>query len=213
MPFDEVYLHELAEQLRGKGVQLEDGLSDDEINRTEKEYAINFPPDLRMLLKFVLPISEGFPNWRTGLATRPITEWEDGTLVVRGHKLIPISDRFAWPSEGICFDVEKSDFWVDAWGPRPSSLSAALETAKKQIAATPRLIPIYEHRYIPSEPLTSGNPVFSVYQTDVIYYGNDLADYFAREFGVSRPEWAAKQPREIRFWSRLSAPTISRRSR
>jgi hypothetical protein len=54
MPFDEVYLHRLAEELREKGVQLEAGLSDEEINRTEKEYAINFPPDLRMLLEVVL---------------------------------------------------------------------------------------------------------------------------------------------------------------
>jgi hypothetical protein len=63
---------------------------------------------------------------------------------------------------------------------------------------------MYSHRYIANEPLAARNPVFSVHQTDIIYYGTDLADYFAREFGVSRPNWAANEAREIRFWSALA---------
>jgi hypothetical protein len=129
---------------------------------------------------------------------------ERQTPVVIGQKLLPLSDRLRWPSEGICFDIEHSDFWVADWGPRPSNLPAALEIARKQIAAMPRLIPIWGHRYLPNKPFVSGNPVFSVYQTDVIYYGNDLADYFAREFEVSRPEWAADEPRKIAFWGALA---------
>jgi hypothetical protein len=52
-------------------------------------------------------------------------------------------------------------------------------------------------RYIPAEPNESRNPVFSVHQTDIIHYGNDLADYFQREFQVPLPDRAAREPRPI----------------
>jgi len=46
-------------------------------------------------------------------------------------------------------------------------------------------IPVYSHRYLPSEPKATGNPVLSVHQTDIIYYGNDLASYFSRSMKVT----------------------------
>ena len=49
-------------------------------------------------------------------------------------------------------------------------------------------------------PFQNGNPVFSVHQTDIIRYGNDLVGYVHNEFGVPLPDWAAKEPRPIRFW-------------
>lgn len=62
---------------------------------------------------------------------------------------------------------------------------------------------MFAHRFIPDTPAAAGNPVFSIVQTDIIHYGSDLADYFAREFGVPRPSWAAQAPKEIPFWSDL----------
>lgn len=46
----------------------------------------------------------------------------------------------------------------------------------------PKLIPIYGHRYIPIVNGLDNPPIFSVYQTDVIYYGIDLENYFRIEF-------------------------------
>lgn len=43
--------------------------------------------------------------------------------------------------------------------------------------------PVYGHRYLPAGPVLAGHPVLSVHQTDVIYYGADLADYLSLEFG------------------------------
>jgi hypothetical protein len=63
------------------------------------------------------------------------------------------------------------------------------------------MIPIYVHRFMPSEPSIEGNPVFSIWQlVDTIHFGTDLADYLAHEFGVMRPEWSAKKARPIRYW-------------
>jgi hypothetical protein len=68
--------------------------------------------------------------------------------------------------------------------------------------ASPKLVPLVSHRYLPSEPNEAGNPIFSIYQSDVIYYGADLADYFEREFGNTRTP-VVGPARPIRFWSEL----------
>jgi len=62
---------------------------------------------------------------------------------------------------------------------------------------------VYFHRYIPARPHLSGNPVLSVYQTDIIYYGNDLTDYFRNEFQVPLPEETTNTPRLIEFWTEI----------
>ena len=47
--------------------------------------------------------------------------------------------------------------------------------------------------------------VFSVYQTDIIIYGNDLLSYFAHEFhGVAKWHTPPLDARTIRFWSALA---------
>ena len=63
------------------------------------------------------------------------------------------------------------------------------EVLRSVVSHAPKLIPLIGHRYLPEEPHEGGNPVFSVYQSDVIYYGANLADYFEREFtgGDYRP--------------------------
>jgi hypothetical protein len=62
---------------------------------------------------------------------------------------------------------------------------------------------LISHRYLPEQPHEQGSPVFSVCQSDVIYYGANLEDYFEREFTRhdSRP-WPDKI-KYIPFWSDL----------
>lgn len=109
-----------------------------------------------------------------------------------------------WPYEGICFDIQNNSFWPGTWGPKPTSLSESFEIAKRKVDAAPRLIPIFAHRYLPDSPSTEGNPVFSVYQTDIIYYGSNLWNYFQNEFhyyfGAAEYQIAAPL-RRIEFWS------------
>jgi hypothetical protein len=53
---------------------------------------------------------------------------------------------------------------------------------------------------LPDRPNLPGNPVLSVHQTDIIYYGFDLEDYFRNEFGLpNRKPWPAAI-RPIEFW-------------
>ena len=112
-------------------------------------------------------------------------------------------DWLATPCDGVMFDVEHNGFWLEEWGPRPESLDETLRMAGDLVDFAPQLIPIYMHRMMPAEPHLPGNPVLSVHQTDIIYYGFDLADYFRHEFNLpSREPWP-KQLRPIRFWDSI----------
>jgi len=162
------------------------GLSDSELATAQGEAGAAFPPDLCELLTATLPSGPGFPDWRN----RPrdaMDEWR-AQLV-----------------DGIHFDVLDNVFWPRAWPARPDSPAESRQIVAERLAEAPALIPIYSHRGIPNEPLEAGNPVFSVWQTDIIIYGNDLADYLRQEF--HRYGGSAELPeRTIRFWTAMLDP-------
>lgn len=103
----------------------------------------------------------------------------------------------------MCFDIEHDSFWLPAWGPKPGTSEAAQAMARRAVRAAPFLIPVFSHRYLPASPCEAGNPVFSVYQTDIIYYGFDLPSYLSAEFEVPNPYPVPESPKEIEFWSEL----------
>jgi hypothetical protein len=105
----------------------------------------------------------------------------------------------------MCFDIEHNEFWLEEWGPKPSELAEAFAIAQVAVAEAPTLIPIFSHRYIPDEPSLIGNPVFSVYQTDIIYYGADLAHYLVNEFSGGAAAWVEYPIRPIEFWGALTS--------
>lgn len=172
-----------AEFLRSHGTPYEAGLSDAEFDRVEAEFEIVFPPDLRAFLAIGLPVGESFPDWRDG-------------------DPIDIRTRLEWPARGILIHAAEGE-WQDFWGELPSSEEEAVSSAGALLDAAPKLIPIYSHRYIPMTPAASGNPVFSVYQTDTIIYGSDLMSYLGSEFGVPQPPGPPAEPRRIDYWSDL----------
>lgn len=169
----------LIEALKGAGLEFQKGLADPEIEDLESRFDFRFPPDLRSFLKTALPFWNS-PRWRTG-SDSDIREWLDQ------------------PIKGILFDVGHNEFWLSEWGVKPDQLSDALEIAESRVKAAPKLIPIIANRYIPGRPHEPGNPVFSVHQADVIYYGFDLDDYLRHEFNLPRSEWPS-QVRPIEFW-------------
>jgi hypothetical protein len=76
--------------------------------------------------------------------------------------------------------------------------------ARGAVGRVPKLIPVFSHRYMPVEPRLAGNPLLSVYQTDIIYYGRDLRTYLVHEFGKSsHVEATTPEPRHVSFWSDL----------
>jgi hypothetical protein len=121
-------------------------------------------------------------------------DWRDGSEA-------DLRERLRRPFEGPLFDVQHNNYWFKDWGTRPVRSRAALRQAEKQFAVVAPVIPLYSHRYLPSDPPLAGNPVLSVYQMDVIYYATDLLNWFDRE--LHRSDWpAVGASRHIPFWSR-----------
>ena len=188
---DQPYLDTLAQRLSAIGTRLAPGLSEAELAAAEGEFDVRFPDDLRQVLQAFLPLD---PPERTQRPRWP--NWRDGPVEV-------LRARLAWPWDGIAFDLEHTDVWLPAWGPRPVSSEERIDVARRLYEAAPRLVPIFAHRYISAEPPLAGNPVLSVYQMDIVYYGLDLVGYFQAEFKVPAPAWAATRARPIRYWDDL----------
>ena len=95
-----------------------------------------------------------------------------------------VFDKLNRPLEGMIFEQQK-------------------EIATQNFKKYPKLIPIYSNRYIPSKPHETGNPILSVHQMDIIYYGFDLATYFRNEFHLRLPDnfEIPQSPKYIEFWS------------
>lgn len=156
-----------------------------ELDRAQSRFRLIFPPDLIELL----------------LDRRPVggTDWNDEGKV---------RSLLAWPFEGLLFDVEEDGLWWPEWGDRPVKEQERAEVLRDVLRRAPTLIPIHGHRYLPATPSRPGNPVFSVYQSDIIQYGADLGDYIDREEnGVASKPWPT-HVREIDFWSEMVSRNI-----
>ncbi|MFF9067126.1 hypothetical protein ACF09E_17400 [Streptomyces sp. NPDC014891] len=157
------------------------GLDAGELDAVEERFGFRFAADHRVLLGAGLPV--GSPRW---------PDW-------RGGDPDDLAERLARPAEGVLFDVEHSGFWHRSWGARPADPAEALERARAETAGLPPLVPVYGHRYLPGTPGSWGHPVLSVVQTDVILYGNDLADWLRHEFGGRPSSLTARAT--VGFWS------------
>ncbi|MEU3687109.1 hypothetical protein [Streptomyces narbonensis] len=156
---------EAARRLQGMlRAEIGPGLGERELDAVEARFGFTFSADHRVFLGAGLPL--GSPRW---------PDWRDGDPE-------DLAGRLARPVEGVLFDVEHSRFWHPSWPPRPAATSDALRLARSGMATVPRLVPVYGHRYLPGTAGAYGQPVLSVWQTDIIVYGNDLSDYVRHEF-------------------------------
>lgn len=186
-------IKEVIKQLKAKKVKFEQGLSDHEIHNIEHKFNLTFPPDLRDFLQTQLPVSNSFVNWRLGLQSE--------------KEATKIRQTIDWVFEGLAFDIRHNMFWLSQWGTKSDNIEQNIAVAKKHFQSYPKMIPIASHRYIPSQPNKVGNPVFSIYQTDIIYYGYDLAHYLANEFGFTLSDSfpVVNEPRYIKFWGDIQS--------
>lgn len=160
------------------------GLSSDEIASIEAQLGFRVPEDFAYLFQNLQDPGRVFFPW---------SEFDKRRY----------DESIAWVLHGIEFDIEKDNLWLERWGKKPDTLPAALDVARKDFQTWPKLLPIYAHRFLAAEPCRSGNPVFSIMQTDIIYYGSDLPHFLLNEF-VDRDyalHTQAQNIRRIEIWS------------
>lgn len=178
----------ILQLLKKHQVTIDKPLTPVEIEQIEERYKIVFPPDLRDLYLCGLPMGRGFINWRE----------------TSEENIKSIKNRLEWPLDGMLFDIENNSFWFAEWGERPAELQTALQICKDKLKEVPKLIPVFSHRFIPSFPHERNNPIFSVYQTDIIYYGENLGEYFKVEYNEKdHSEIQYDEIIKINFWSEL----------
>ena len=161
-------------------VRWERGYTQAELDDAQEKFGLLFPADLVSLLRDRRPF-DGH-------------DWTDEVAIRRALE---------WPIEGLLHSVGSGFIWRSEWGEMPADPDARKDVARPVILDAPKLIPLRSHKYLPEVPREPGNPVLSVFYSDVIYYGTDLADYFEREFSerpcVPRPD----ETKHIPFWSDL----------
>lgn len=79
----------------------------------------------------------------------------------------------------------------------------ALRSAKYHLARVPTLVPVQSNHYLPAGRGSSGHPVLSVYQTDVVCSAADLFAYIQGALGNSEPGPSQPSTPTVRFWSDL----------
>lgn len=174
-----------------RGIEFGPGLRAAELHKIENNFGFHFPEDLKHFLQTGLPLGDRFPDWR-GSDSK-------------------IWERLRWPEEGIFFDIRNHVFWWEDWGIRPQSDEIAIEIARSELRALPPMIPIFGHSYLPSEPQSAENPVFSIHQADVIHRGANLAEYLRwvkhdendDDLEEQYPTYCEKY-RYINFWTDLT---------
>ena len=165
-----------------KGTRWLGGFDPSEIEKFQKRWGLLFPPDYRRFLEIL------------GAPDRPLfsAAFTDGDELTGDH--VPsflnwmsdeeaIEDALRWPYEGLEFDLEHNDLWLESWGPKPKRLAARKKVLAELVESAPPLIPIMGHRYLLGEPVAPGNPVLSVYQSDIIVYGSTLRSYLLADLG------------------------------
>ena len=169
------------------------GLTGAEFARIEQDYGFEFADDHRAFLAAGLPLNH--PPERNHTGRKPWPDWREGDPG-------GLREQLGWPVEGALFDVENNALWLPSWGQRPADAGEALRVARDYLTVAPTMVPVYGHRYLPAGRGTCGHPVLSIYQTDIIVYGTDLASYMDSEFisGWSiSADWTP--PPMVPFWS------------
>jgi hypothetical protein len=200
----------LAEQVKGgaggsqwqQGTRWLSGLRDAEVEEVERRWSLTFPPDYRFFLRRLHTVDR--PRLRAsylaeGEQSQDASGVRAATFIERYRQYMVLQDgpsfynwltdtealqgQFAWLWEGLQFDIEHDVAWRQSWGPKPATLEEQNQRVRALVEAAPKLFPVFSHRYLLAEPCVAGNPVLSVYQSDIIIYGNDLRDYLLAEFG------------------------------
>lgn len=163
------------------------GLTEDQINKTEQRYQICFTPEHRAFLKILHTLdrkekTEYIDDF--GESEEVITH-ENSFFINWLEDDEEIKDKLVWPFQSVLHDVlnEKQPFWKHSWGNRPETRDEVTKVFADIYKHSPPLIPISSHRFVVSDLNLEYRPVLSIWGTDTIVYGWTLRTYILNEIG------------------------------
>jgi hypothetical protein len=187
-----------------RGTRWTGGLTDRELESVEGRFGVRFPPDHRLFLQVLhatTPRMSGayfVDGTRLESVERPgFYNWLQDEQAIRSALDSVVA--------GIAFDVEHAGLWPESWGSRPTTERDRSARVAELVAKAPRLLPIFGHRFVLADGPTL---ILSVYQSDIIVYGQDLRAYLLNELcdliGLeSDPSWTNADTSAIPFWGEL----------
>lgn len=182
--FEEIIAEEMPRSSWRAGTRWQAGLDEPGIDALEQQWELQFPKDFRQFLSVLNAPDRGMytVSW-SDETDDGLEEVDDDVSIYDWNKddelLISILDA---PLQGLLFDVEENSLWLNSWGKRPGKDTDVRKKVTELVAAAPKLIPITGHRYLLASSLAAGNPVLSVWQSDIICYGSNLKNFLLLEF-------------------------------
>jgi hypothetical protein len=216
--FEEFELEQVGGCSWRAGTKWQAGLRPGQIEAAEQKWGLQFPSDYRQFLSVLNAPDRGMycVGWSDDPPYGLQEEEVDGSSFFDWQTADEeISDALDWPLEGLLFDVKENSLWPDSWGEQPDIDDAVRQKVTALVSAAPKLIPITGHRYLLANITGAGNPVLSVWQSDIIYYGSTLREFLLLELsgllGLDHRDVASsandgiteKMTAEIPFWGDL----------
>ncbi|HEU4966043.1 MAG TPA: hypothetical protein VFT53_00995 [Candidatus Saccharimonadales bacterium] len=179
--------------LKSKGYAVDPGLNNTEISRVEETFQALLPPDFKIFLQTGVIRNHSRIGNSNNASVPYYPDWRNPEQeVIRSRD---------WIEQHVFkFDIEKNNYWHKEFGEKPNDVEEAVHRALSVIRTWPSLFPVHGHRFIPSSPHKTGNPVLSIWQaTDTVYYGMNLLEHFNMDFHLGLAVVKeAKEP--VPFW-------------
>ena len=158
------------------------GLTDSEIDALEQRWSVRFPPDYRLFLKILHCLDRPITIATYDGDTREIIP-ADSALFHNWQKDTElITNVYQQIIDDLSYEVVNNSVWKPGWGRKPVTKYGQGQQIEVLIRQAPKLIPIYDHRFLLAEPYQAGNPVVSIQQSDIVIYAPDFFSFLCKDF-------------------------------
>ena len=179
---------EIIKLLKDRGIKLDAGLTQSELEKIYEIYKIKFPLSLKSFFTTALPVSDDFYDWR---------DFSSGNVT----KIKNMMQHFYDFVKSASFEeyIPNSSYSPDQWC--KISREQRVEVVAELYKNAPKIIPVYFHRFMPEMNDDNDPPVLSIYYGDIVYYGRNLQEYLLHEFcGVDIPKYISEY-KNVPFWT------------
>lgn len=160
------------------------GLTEAEIDALETKWRIRFPSDYRLFLKILHCIDKPITIATYDGDIKQIVPHESILFHNWQKDTNTLENAYQQIIDDISYDVLHNNIWMPGWGRKPITKFGQRQQIEALIANAPKLIPVYGHRFLLTEPYAGefANPVLSIYHADATIYTANLYQFLCKDF-------------------------------